>query len=368
MVFTGLEGEVIKKSLFVILLLTSCVQVPLKPGSPNESRPQVLSLWPQNEVISSGADFFIWFSHKIDPATLTEDSLWLIEGEVSPPDQDDFRILKKSVDGGDLKKVSLQMEGVEGGQGVHLKTIETLSPGSFYTLIITPFILSEGRLPVFPYLEIYHTGLEGETERSNELSPGSSPDPADPLEDRSSGEVEAPSSSVAVQGFVVINEILYDVAGSDTNGVLFIELYGTPFFDLGGFKILFVNGDNGEMTDSITVPAGAKVGTDGFYLIADAKNGIPSESFVQGADLIDDFDPQNGPDAVLLFDSNGSLVDSLGYGDLTTIGTAEGEQLFEGDPAPDVAQGHSLERNFPGVDMNNNRDDFVEKVIPTPGV
>lgn len=202
-----------------------------------------------------------------------------------------------------------------------------------------------------------------EAEETEEVEEASGAEP-----DGSTGP-ESPTGPTASEdpepGFVVINEIYYDAVGSDTDGLLFVELYGTPGLGLGGCKISFINGDNGEETESITLPEDAVVGTDGFYLIADSRDGQPAVTQVTGADLVDNFDPQNGPDAVLLLDAagaagaDGNLLDRVGYG--------EAVPLFEGQPAPDVASGHSLERASPGLDTDDNAADFVDRVSPTPG-
>jgi hypothetical protein len=170
-----------------------------------------------------------------------------------------------------------------------------------------------------------------------------------------------------IAGAVVLNEIFYDSADSDTDGNLFVELYGTPELSLAGCKINFVNGADGSMTDSVALPAGAKTGADGFYVIADAKTGSSLSTNVPGFDLIDNFDPQNGPDAVQLLDAKGGLVDAVGYGDEIQPVAENGLASFEGAPAVDVAVGHSLERKAPGLDTENNAGDFVDREAPTPG-
>lgn len=166
---------------------------------------------------------------------------------------------------------------------------------------------------------------------------------------------------------IVINELYYDAVGSDTNGVLFIELYGTPSSALAGFQINLVNGDDGKVYQTLTLPDGAVTGADGYFLIADAKTGSTSESFVTGSDWIANFDPQNGPDALQLLNAEGEFLDALGYGMLALTTTGNTYPLFEGSTAPDVGNGHSLERKGPGVDTDSNLADFVDQEVPTPG-
>ncbi len=197
------------------------------------------------------------------------------------------------------------------------------------------------------------------------------PDPASPdagetgTSEADTGASGAPEE-VAITGTVVLNEIYYDAVGSDTDGVLFIELYGTPGLPIGQFRVQLVDGGDGSVDDSIVLPDEATVGEDGFYLMVDAVTGDPSVSRIEGADLIDNFDPQNGPEGVQLIDSAGNLLDAVGYGEGGVEFSEKGVPLFEGIPAPDVEGGHSLERKGVGVDSNNNFNDFAEADPPTP--
>jgi len=170
-----------------------------------------------------------------------------------------------------------------------------------------------------------------------------------------------------IVGTVVLNEVYYDAVGSDTDGLIFVELYGTPGLLIGGFRVLFVDGGDGSVDDTIVLPEGERVPEDGFYVIADARTGLPDVSQVPGADLIDNFDPQNGPDAVQLTDAEGVLLDAVGYGEGVAATAENGLAAFEGACALDVVNGHSLERREPGLDTDHNAEDFVEREVPTPG-
>ncbi len=74
---------------------------------------------------------------------------------------------------------------------------------------------------------------------------------------------------------------------------------------------------------------------DGFFVVADDVG--DGTTFVPDADLILNFDFQNGPDSVVLHDA-GLVLDSVGYG---VFGVGE---IFagEGEPAPDAPAGSSL--------------------------
>lgn len=161
-----------------------------------------------------------------------------------------------------------------------------------------------------------------------------------------------PSNAAAV----VISEVLYDAVGTD-GGNVFVELYGSPGTDLGGWSLRGVNGADGNVYR--TVALNGVIPTDGVFVIADALTGGVTN--VANADLIIGVDLQNGPDSVQLF--NGELLmDALGYGDFTG-------QFFAGEglPAPAVAPGSSLARANPLLDTDNNLADFVALTTPTPG-
>ena len=87
----------------------------------------------------------------------------------------------------------------------------------------------------------------------------------------------------------VISEVFYDAVGSD-DGLSFVELHGTPGTSLAGLVVENVNGANGAVGPSLalsgTIPA------SGLFVVADATAG--GVSFVAGADLLLDFDFQNG--------------------------------------------------------------------------
>jgi hypothetical protein len=142
---------------------------------------------------------------------------------------------------------------------------------------------------------------------------------------------------------IVINEVCYDIPGSDT--ACFIELYGPSGASLDGVEVVGVNGLNGDDYESIDL-TGYVIPPDGFFVIA-------QDSCVANADTItDNVDLQNGPDNIELR-FNGITIDALGYGN--------GEFIFTGEglPAPDIADTNSLSRYPNGEDTDNNINDFM---------
>jgi hypothetical protein len=161
------------------------------------------------------------------------------------------------------------------------------------------------------------------------------------------------SPSAAVQ----ISELLYDAVGSD-NGTLFVELWGVPGTSLEGWQIEGVNGADGAIGPIVALSG--EIPADGFFVVADSDAGT---TLVANADLLANFDFQNGPDSIVLRNALGELLDSLGYG---VFGAAE---VFagEGSPAPDGAPGQSLARIYANRDSDDNAADFALFDSPTPG-
>ncbi len=155
----------------------------------------------------------------------------------------------------------------------------------------------------------------------------------------------------------LISEVFYDAVGSD-DGQVFVELYGAPGTDLTGLTLEGINGSGGGVTVSIALSG--QIPADGFFVLADEASG--GGTLVANADLLADFDLQNGPDSVVLRDAVG-VRDAVGYGVFGAGTTFAGE----GDPAPDPAAGESLARHFANLDSDDNALDFAAASTPTPG-
>jgi len=155
----------------------------------------------------------------------------------------------------------------------------------------------------------------------------------------------------------VISEVLYDAVGVD-NGYVFVELSGTPGDTLSGLSLQGIKGSTG--LSYVTLNLSGTFNANGVFVLAD--NSGDGTSKVSNADLILNFDLQNGPDAVQL-KSGGSVIDALGYG-MFGAGT-----FFagEGAPAPGTAPGQSLTRRYADIDTNDNAADFIVQSAPTPG-
>jgi hypothetical protein len=155
----------------------------------------------------------------------------------------------------------------------------------------------------------------------------------------------------------LISEVFYDAVGSD-NGLSFVELYGDPGSGLDGLFLEGVNGANGATGPTIALSG--IFPENGIFVVADDSG--DGTTFVVDADLIANFDFQNGPDSIVLRTAITTL-DAVGYG------VFDPGEIFagEGTPASDAPAGSSLARIFANVDSGNNAVDFEILSLPTPG-
>lgn len=147
-------------------------------------------------------------------------------------------------------------------------------------------------------------------------------------------------------GDVLLNEVLYDPAGTD-EGAEFVELWnpGDAAVSLAGVTIEAGDGATGTWDEIWRGAAGDSVRARAPFVV--------SGSALTGA-------LQNGPDAVRLV-RDGTALDLLGYGPLATAA------MYEGAPAPDAPSGQSLARRVDGVDTDVNAADWAVEASPTPG-
>ncbi|MDJ0866502.1 MAG: PEP-CTERM sorting domain-containing protein [Myxococcota bacterium] len=166
-----------------------------------------------------------------------------------------------------------------------------------------------------------------------------------------------PGLATSASAAPLLSEVFYDAVGSD-NGESFVEIYGMPGTDLAGLTVEGINGSGGSVT--VSVPLSGLIPADGIFVLADDQG--DGTTLVPDADLLANFDFQNGPDSVVLRDELG-VLDAVGYG------VFDAGEVFagEGAPAPDVPAGSSLARFLADVDSDDNATDFLELAAPTPG-
>ena len=149
---------------------------------------------------------------------------------------------------------------------------------------------------------------------------------------------------------VEISEVLYDPVNTETGGEA-VELHntGSQDVDISGYKL----GTELSMKDA-TLPNGTVIKANSYFLIADAGfSTLKDNPSWPNADYEEAITLTNTNAGVALIDTNGTIIDSVGWGDPLQIDAG----LFEGTPANQVAQGMSLIRvNHSG----NNAFDFAE--------
>ena len=157
---------------------------------------------------------------------------------------------------------------------------------------------------------------------------------------------------------LLISEVFYDAESSD-DGQVFVELAGDPGTSLDGLRLEGVNGFDGGTTTDLVLSG--VIPENGVFVVADVTGG--GLSFVDNADLFLEFDFQNGPDSVVLWSAENTVLDAVGYGTFSEI------QFFagEGSAAPDARAGSSVARFFADVDTDDNALDFGVLYAPTPG-
>lgn len=167
------------------------------------------------------------------------------------------------------------------------------------------------------------------------------------------------SLAVSSHAAIVINEIDYDQAGTDT--AEFIELFnsGVSALSLDNYSVDLVNGATSSSYRTINL-TGFSINAGGYFVMCG------DAALVANCDY--SFTTTNGwfqngsPDAVALYDNNSLLQDSLSY-EGTLIPFTEGNALSVSDNNTDIV---SIARITDGVDSNDNDADFKPGCI-TPG-
>jgi len=162
---------------------------------------------------------------------------------------------------------------------------------------------------------------------------------------------------------LIINEIDYDQAATDT--AEFIELFNqdTASVNLSPYSVTLINGNNGggSIYRTIALPS-VNLAAGGYFVICGDSNTVVNCDLkvAKSTDLI-----QNGsPDAIALL-LNDILIDSLSYEGDTTAPYTEGSGSGLIDNPDYNFMGLSLWPN--GITSNQNNLDFVFSCI-TPGM
>ena len=160
---------------------------------------------------------------------------------------------------------------------------------------------------------------------------------------------------------LVINEIDYDQASTDTAEFVEIKNDGTDAVNLDTYSLVFVNGSGGgsSIYDTIDLPNISLAAGDYYVVCANAAT-------VDNCDLDDGPDTnfiQNGaPDAVALLQGT-TIVDTVSYEGDTAAPYTEGTGADADNPNDEDT---GLSRFPDGTDTNDNSADFSQRCI-TPG-
>lgn len=349
-------------ALIMMLTLCSCGQINLSEfDSLLASQPKVVYVKPADGG-ATAIDTIVElrFSKSIDPSTVNISTLAVVK--IDDQEIADEELVEDIVDGHE-KGIEGLYEFSSEGNSVMFRALEPYEQGVHYLVVATPQIMSMEGLPLnqrpglspAPFTSAFVVNSGG----------GSGAAGGDASGNLSGGTAED-STQRSRPEMLVINELMYDAAGADTEGDLFIELYGDAGGDISGYKVVFINGADGKATETITLPDAKLIPDDGLFLIADAKTGAPGTTNVTGADLVENFDPHNAPDCVQLLDEKGGVLDALGYGTPIVTPAENGKSCFEGTPATKTSSGQSLSRTN-GKDSDDNAADFQVLTVPTPG-
>jgi len=328
-------------------------------------QPKVVSVLPKDkDVTSPAASVSATLSAGVDEATVGKYSFLIVEDYVERSPE----TLKDELKDEKLLGIEGDYKVSEDGTCITFLPKDGLKPLVTYGVILTPEIKTKNYLPLTKVFVSQFTVSDSEAavegagqSTENQNKPSDQIDTGDIASDASGQQEEIPPPDV------VLNEIFYDSADSDTDGNLFIELKGTPGGKISGYKIVMVNGDDGKVTATVTLPTSALISEEGLYVVADAKTNDPKATNVANYDVIANFDPQNGPDSVQLVDSKGGLVDAVCYGATSSTVADNKLAMCEGSAGPDASAGSSISRQPDSEDTNDNATDFVVNTVPSAG-
>ncbi|MGI8606853.1 MAG: lamin tail domain-containing protein [Gaiellaceae bacterium] len=159
---------------------------------------------------------------------------------------------------------------------------------------------------------------------------------------------------------LTVNEFSTGVTGALGDEFVEIANAGDAAADVGGFKLVYRSASGTSDVTLATIPAGTTIPAGGFYLL-----GGNAYAGGHAADQSFGFGLSSTAGGVGLRNTEGALVDSVGYGDGTANALVEGSPA--GAPPITDAPGSSAGRNGASGDTNSNAADFSVTTAPTPG-
>lgn len=167
------------------------------------------------------------------------------------------------------------------------------------------------------------------------------------------------------QARIVINEVYYDVApgkggdGAVSNPDEWIELYNA-----GNAEINIKNWTIADNTTTRTINGNHIIAAGSYALIAKDSSTwslywtVPAGTEIINLGQIIGGGLSNAGDRVILKDDTNNIIDRISYG--TDVNVLDPSII-------DVVEGHSISRNPAGLDTDSAYD-FIDQIIPTPGI
>jgi hypothetical protein len=156
-----------------------------------------------------------------------------------------------------------------------------------------------------------------------------------------------------------VNEVMTGMTGAAANEFVELVNAGSEPADVGGYRVVYRSAAGTSDTLLAAVPAGTIIAAGGHYLLGGGSYSgpvAPDQSFGIGLAAT--------AGGVGVRNSDGALLDSVGWGTTVTNG------LVEGRPAPvaptTASPGSSIGRMPDGADSNDNQTDFAVSSTPTP--
>ncbi|MDO8643711.1 MAG: hypothetical protein Q7S00_01925, partial [bacterium] len=263
-----------KKIIFLsIFLVTSCGVPDWTLRSLPDEQPHVVEALPASAEVEPGTVFTLHFSTAIEPTSLTNKAVLLLEGEV---ETDGMKDLVDDIDEGKIQSVSSRIELSEDCLEVIVFPLSLLQGGKSYSLLVTSDLMAPGFLSfnqtpgssATPFKKIFYVKPDQSVVTNSQGVVSEPEENISPVSETVPIPVEEPRIPL-----LLINEVYYDAPGSDTDGVLFVELKGEPGEEMIGAEIIFVNGDDGKITASFLIPDYSVIPENGLFVAADLSTG-----------------------------------------------------------------------------------------------
>jgi len=155
----------------------------------------------------------------------------------------------------------------------------------------------------------------------------------------------------AVAATIVISQVYYDPIGTESGGEA-IELYNPNTFsvNLYGYTIKTESSEK-----DVLFGVNHIIAAKGYFLVTDfGWDSFKDNKSWVSADYEETMNMYNSDSGIALVNTNGTIIDAVGWGDANFIATG----LYETEPALSVKSGEVLLR-INNTDTDNNKNDFI---------